>query len=101
MRGVDRGDQLINYYYNVGRRSRKWWKRIFFYLIEVSFLSAYILEQHSEERRSHNYLAFRLALGEEYIGNFRGRKRIGWQCSLKNENLEWLNPSLGHLAEFD
>ena len=41
MRGVDRGDQLMSYY-NVGRRSRKWWKRIFYYLIEVSFLNAYM-----------------------------------------------------------
>ena len=28
MRGVDRGDQLIGCY-NVGRRSKKWWKRVF------------------------------------------------------------------------
>ena len=29
MRGIDRGDQLMGYY-NVGRRSRKWWNRVFF-----------------------------------------------------------------------
>jgi len=28
MRGVDRGDQIIGYY-NLGRRSTKWWKRFF------------------------------------------------------------------------
>ena len=36
MRGVDRGDQLHTYY-NIGRRSRKWWKRIFFYIVECEF----------------------------------------------------------------
>ena len=29
MRGVDKGDQLQTYY-NAGKRSRKWWKRISF-----------------------------------------------------------------------
>lgn len=28
MRGADRGDQMIGFY-NVGRRSKKWWKRVF------------------------------------------------------------------------
>ena len=43
MRGVDRGDQLQSYY-NIGRRSCKWWKRIFFCIIEVSILNAYVLD---------------------------------------------------------
>ena len=42
MRGVDRGDQLVGFY-NVGRRSRKWWKRCFSYLLECSLLNAYVL----------------------------------------------------------
>ncbi len=32
MRGVDRGDQLMGYY-RIGRRSRKWWKRGFWYIV--------------------------------------------------------------------
>ncbi len=32
MRGVDRGDQLDSYY-NVGRKSKKWWRIIFFLLL--------------------------------------------------------------------
>lgn len=45
-RGVDRGNQL-NGFYNVARRSRKWWKRIFSYIIECCFLNAYMLEKHA------------------------------------------------------
>ena len=33
MRGVDHNDQMQQYY-NTGRRSIKWWKRIFYYLVE-------------------------------------------------------------------
>ena len=36
MRGVDRGDQMIGCY-NVGRRSRKWWKRVWSHLIECLY----------------------------------------------------------------
>ena len=34
--GVDRLNQRIGYY-NLGRWSRKWWKRVFVYLLECSF----------------------------------------------------------------
>ena len=32
-------------YYNVGRRSMKWWKRVFAYLLEVSLFNAYVLQK--------------------------------------------------------
>ena len=42
MRGVDRDDQLIGYY-NAGRRSKKWWKWVFFHILECSILNGYVL----------------------------------------------------------
>ena len=39
MRGVDRNDQMQQYY-NLGRRSIKWWKRIFYYLVESTILNS-------------------------------------------------------------
>ena len=45
MRGVDRGDQ-IQTYYNIGRRSTKWWERVFFYIVECAILNSYILDGH-------------------------------------------------------
>ena len=45
MRRVDRADQLEGYY-NSGRRSVKWWKRVFTYIIEVSILNAYVLDAY-------------------------------------------------------
>ena len=46
MRGVDRGDQLAGYY-NLGRRARKWWKRVLYYTVEVAALNAYVLDKHA------------------------------------------------------
>ena len=51
MRGADRGDQLESYY-NVGRRSTKWWRRVFFYLLECCALNAYVLD--GEVRRAEH-----------------------------------------------
>ena len=44
MCGVDRGDQLQSYY-NIGRRSTKWWIRVFFYIVECAILNSYILDE--------------------------------------------------------
>ena len=42
MRGVDKSHQMISCY-NVGRRSKKWWKRAFSHVVECSVLNAYVL----------------------------------------------------------
>ena len=79
MRGVHRGDQLIGYY-NIGRRSRKWWKRVFGYVVEVAALNAYVIQKDGylpAERKKHDYLEFRVALAEELIGSFCSRQHIG------------------------
>ena len=77
MRGVDRGDQLIQYY-NVGRRSVKWWKRVFSYMIEVSALNAFVLFEYARTTpHKKNYLGFRIALAEELVGSFSSRSQRG------------------------
>jgi len=85
MRGVDRGDQLIGCY-NIGRRSKKWWKKIFSYIIECSLLNAYILERYAEPslygpscvgRKKRDFLSFRLDVAEELIGGHSMRLRRG------------------------
>lgn len=42
MHGVDRFDQMCSYY-SYKRKTIKWWKHVFFYLLEVSLNNAYIL----------------------------------------------------------
>ena len=85
MRGVDRGDQLIQYY-NVGRRSKKWWKRVYSYILEVCCLNAYVLDKHIRTGRARrDYLAFRIELAEALVGSFRGRARIGRPRSVSHQ----------------
>ena len=77
MRGVDRGDQLVSYY-NIGQRSKKWWKKVFSYVIECALLNAYLLEKDLEPevhdpsvrgRRKRDFLDFRLDVAEQLIGS--------------------------------
>lgn len=42
MGGVDKADQY-GCYYSFGRRSIKWWRKLMFWLLEVSIVNAYIL----------------------------------------------------------
>ena len=43
MNGCDRLDQLVSYYNNLSRKTGKWWKRIFTWVIEVCQTNAYII----------------------------------------------------------
>lgn len=44
MGGVDKSDQLINKYHSL-RKTNKWWKTIFFHLIDIARVNSYILFQ--------------------------------------------------------
>ena len=44
MRGVDKGDQRASYY-NIGRKSRKWWHHIFVYCLEVCIMNYFCMEK--------------------------------------------------------
>ncbi|KAJ2952354.1 hypothetical protein O0L34_g4640 [Tuta absoluta] len=75
MGGVDRFDQK-KAVYELGRRSKKWWKRLFYFLLDVAITNAHIL--YSNNSRVHNPMdqkAFRIALARGLIGNLTFRKR--------------------------
>ena len=105
MRGVDRGDQLEGYY-NSGRRSVKWWKRVFTYIVEASILNAYVLdayrprpppEDNSDSDDSstpppyhcRDSLHFRLSLASGLIGDFTNRKRVGRPAVTNSLRRDW------------
>ena len=50
-RGVDIMDHYISYY-NIERRSIKWWKKIFFFGIEVCINNSYILSKLNNDNNS-------------------------------------------------
>ena len=107
MRGVDRGDQLIGYY-NIGRRSKKWWKKVFSYIIECALLNAYLLEKDVEPalhdpsmkgRKMRDFLDFRLDVAEQLIGSRTLRHRSGRPSRLDTVDSATsprLNASLRH-----
>ena len=96
MRGIDRGDQMMGYY-NVGRRSRKWWKRDFSYLIEVCLLNAYVLHKFSDEVQA-DFLQFWLDLAVQLIGTVR-RQACGRPRSIEQTELLRLDSTKGHFLK--
>ena len=77
MGGVDRFDQYRERY-AIGRRSIKWWHRIFFYLADLAIVDAFILWAVSRRTDvKYDQLTFRLRLARQLIGDFTSRKQRG------------------------
>ena len=72
MKGVDLLDQMIGYYM-FQHRSKKWWRRIFYYLLMASSYNSYVLarESNPEEvlERYPNYQDYFEDLPLELIGD--------------------------------
>ena len=73
MGGVDHGDQLRGYYHRKFK-SRKFYKYIFYFLLEVSVTNAFILYRESHP---HSKIAILELLGLQLIGEYCGRRRAG------------------------
>ena len=79
MSGVDKGDQLRQYY-RVRTKSRKNYKYIFWFLFDVAITNSYILSLFSPTCMpiSHQRLkVFRLQLAEQLVGMYNTRKHPG------------------------
>ena len=51
MNGCDRLDQLVSYYNNLHRKTVKWWKRMFHWILEVIQSNDYIVSAVTAQRR--------------------------------------------------
>lgn len=67
--GVDFADQCRKYY-SYGRKTKRWYRRIFFYLLEVVINNSYI----TVKRQRRGRLEFRKELAEQLIADTRARK---------------------------
>lgn len=74
MGGVDKFDQYHERY-AIGRRSTKWWHRIFYYLIDLAIVNSYLLWHLRNPKCDH--LTFRLKLSRQLINGYTTRKSIG------------------------
>nr|XP_034194964.1 piggyBac transposable element-derived protein 4-like [Osmia lignaria] len=73
MGGVDKADQYTGTYCFM-RKSQKWWRKLFFWGLEVSVINSYLLYQ--EHHKTYNikklsHLQFVRHLIDQLIGNFR------------------------------
>ena len=77
MGGVDRGDQLRGYY-GCRSKSRKFYKYIFYFLLDTPITNAYILHtQYTELPTFKHVKDFRVALAKSLIGDYCSRRRPG------------------------
>jgi hypothetical protein len=74
MGGVDRFDERRGRY-NVSRRSRRWWMRIFYFLVDSSIVNALILFNSVRPDDHVSMLQFREQLFRELVGSFTSRCR--------------------------
>jgi hypothetical protein len=75
MRGVDLFSQHQSYY-AIGRRAKKWWPRLAWFLIDVGLINSRILYNiHTNSNLSQK--KFREMLMQELVGSFHGRKKRG------------------------
>ena len=76
MGGVDKGDQYRRYY-ELRMKSRKFYKYIFWFMMEVCILNSYVLAQQSQIVKKGHFKDFRVELAKPLIGNYCGRRKRG------------------------
>ena len=69
MGGVDRADQLLSYY-GFAHRTVKWWRRLFFFLLDTAVVNSYVLycEEHPDKKRRMTHVQFRIELANNLLG---------------------------------
>ena len=74
---VDRGDQLRGYYSCLSK-SRKFYKYIYHFLLDVTITNAYVLHCNHSHSPSSSVKEFRLQLANKLVGNYCSRRFPGW-----------------------
>ena len=93
MLGVDKLDQMMSYY-SFLHKTIKWWRKVFFWILEVATVNAYIIYKVLVKRsgeRPISHLAFRrqliLSLSEPIRSSVIPRARPGPRASNRIERL--------------
>ena len=87
MNGVEVNDQYRSYY-PVGAHSKKWWKYLAWFSVNVSIVHSFILQKLQTYRRGRlKHLEFRLALARQLISTYKGYKKISSAPSSRKNHL--------------
>ena len=76
MGGVDLFD-MKRKLYSCSRKSKKWWRRLFWFLVDTAIVNAHILECWSPNHNTRTLKEFRIALATEYLDLFSCRGKPG------------------------
>jgi hypothetical protein len=87
MRAVDVFFSHHQSYYSLGRRAKKWWPRLAWFLIDIGIVNAHILYvKHTEI--SINQRQFRKQLMRELVASFTARKKRGRPNAYENQHID-------------
>ncbi|KAK7501629.1 hypothetical protein BaRGS_00007060, partial [Batillaria attramentaria] len=74
---VDKNDQLRSYY-GIANKAKKWWKYMFWFILDVTLINAYILHREAPggpRRKPMKHLDFHLDCALQLINGYSSRKR--------------------------
>lgn len=111
MRGVDVVDQHF-VYYAIGRKGVKWWRRVFYHLMEMAIVNAYAVYKinNPESRDKITHKGFRLQLAhllcqpflssksdhDDSCHSFRGRRPVKGNMRLSGKHFLYNSDKRGH-----
>jgi hypothetical protein len=75
MGGVDRSDRLVRTY-SVSRKSKKWWYRLFYYLLDTALANSYILYNNSPNHDDLSELDYLKQLSVALIGTISKDEKV-------------------------
>jgi hypothetical protein len=89
---IDKNDQLRSYY-GIATKAKKWWKYVFWFLLDVCMINAYILHKSRPAgligplHRPMNHMKFQLHVARGLIAGFSSRKRKPSTSPLPNADI--------------
>jgi len=95
MGGVDRFDQYMASY-SVAQKSRSWWLKLFYYMLDTSIVNSFLLYKTScanYRKKPITALEFRSTLTDQLIANFSSRYRPTISPGVKNPKRGLSSPS--------
>ena len=73
MKAVDHSDHYCTSYLFT-RKTLKWWRKLFFWLLEVCFVNSFILYKQTTHAASFRQLTYRQRLVKQLFGNVRNKR---------------------------
>ena len=73
MGGVDTADAKRKTY-SCSRRSKKWWHRLFYFLLDICTVNAHIVQSETPHQTNLTQKEFRLELARELMSSYNARK---------------------------